>query len=269
MKPILGREGRAALAGCRERGALLAFDFDGTLAPIVADPALAALRPSTRRLLARLARRSTCVVLSGRAVDDVAARLAGVGIVHVVGNHGAAFALTPSARAAARSRAARWLARLSAALEGRPGLRLEDNGLSLAVHYRRAPDPQAARRAIRRAARALPGVRLLDGKRVVNVLPARAPHKGAVLAALARRLRAHCVLFLGDDLTDEAAFATPVAPAYVTVRVGRSRASAAAFVLSSQREVDALLRELLRSPRRPARAAGRLSASPRRARRSP
>ncbi|HVQ24356.1 MAG TPA: trehalose-phosphatase, partial [Planctomycetota bacterium] len=133
MKPILGREGRAALAGCRERGALLAFDFDGTLAPIVADPALAALRPSTRRLLARLARRSTCVVLSGRAVDDVAARLAGVGIAHVVGNHGAAFALSPAQRASARARVLRWRAELERRLDGRPGLALEDNGVSLAV----------------------------------------------------------------------------------------------------------------------------------------
>jgi len=268
VKRALGREGRAALAACREPGALLAFDFDGTLAPIVADPARAALRPSTRRLLERLARRQPCLVLSGRAAEDVAARLGSVGLAQVVGNHGAAFALRPAARTAARARAARWRARLEATLDGRPGLRLEDNGVSLAVHYRGAPDPAAARRAIRRAARSLPGARLLDGKRVVNVLPAGAPHKGAVLADIARRRRARCVLYVGDDLTDESAFAAVVAPRFVTVRVGRSRDSAAAYALDGQRQIDALLRALLR-PARSVRPGRRLSAFPRRARRSP
>ena len=244
MKPILGREGRAALESCRGRGALLAFDFDGTLAPIVADPARAALRPSTRRLLARLARRQPCAVVSGRSPEDLAERLQGIELVERVGNHGVAYALSPSARALACARVARWRARLSEGLAGRPGIVIEDNGLSLAVHYRLARDRGAALRAIRRAIATLRGARVLDGKCVVNVLPAGKADKGQALRRLARTRRASHVLFVGDDLTDEAAFATLVAPYYVTVRVGSGTASAAKFSLSRQRRVDELLRVL-------------------------
>jgi trehalose 6-phosphate phosphatase len=245
VRPALGEAGRAALAECARRGALLAFDFDGTLAPIVADPDQAALRPATRRLLGRLARRQPCLVLSGRSPSDLRRRLHGIGLVTLVGNHGAAFGLRPAARRAARARASRWRRQLAQRLAGRPGLRLEDNGVSLAVHFRRAPDRAAARRAIRRAIAALPGARALDGKCVVNVLPVRGTHKGDVLRRVARARGASAVLYVGDDLTDEDAFGTRVARRYVTVRVGRASGSLAQYALAAQREIDALLALLL------------------------
>ena len=261
MKHALGPAGRAALGECRAHGALLAFDFDGTLAPIVASPARAALRPSTRRLLARLADRQPCLVLSGRSPSDLAARLAGIPLVERVGNHGAEFGLSPVARKTARERTRRWLAALERRLRGRPDLQLEDNGVSLAVHYRRARDRDRARRAIAAAVRPLRGARTLDGKCVVNVLPARAADKGAVLARIARARHAGCVLYVGDDVTDEDAFAARVARRFVTVRVGRNGRTAATFALDGQRQIDALLRALI--------APAGLSATSRRARRSP
>ena len=271
MKRALGPAGLAALEQCRRRGALLAFDFDGTLAPIVAVPARAALRPPTRRLLARLARQQPCLVLSGRSPADLAARLRGIRLIERVGNHGAAFALSPAKRASARSRVLRWRAQLERRLDGRPGLALEDNGVSLAVHYRRARDRAAARRAIVAAARPLAGARTLDGKCVVNVLPARASHKGDVLRAIARARRAACVLYVGDDVTDESAFRARVAPCFVSIRVGRSPRSAAAFALDGQRQIDALLRTLLgpSSRARRARRVPAVSAKSRRARPAP
>ena len=67
---------------------LLAFDFDGTLAPIVQDPARARMRPQTRRLLGAVARRYPCVVISGRARHDVLKRVGSVPVWQVSGNHG-------------------------------------------------------------------------------------------------------------------------------------------------------------------------------------
>ena len=117
--------------------------------------------------------------------------------------------------------------------------------MSLAIHYRRAANRAAARRTIRHAIEALPGARALDGKCVVNVLPVAYAHKGLVLRTIARARRATHVLFVGDDVTDEAAFRTAVAPHYVTVRVGRGAQSAASYSLGSQAGIDELLRILL------------------------
>src|SRR5580765_7119426 len=67
---------------------LLAFDYDGTLAPLSRNPDRAHLRDRTRRLLIAVAQRYPCVVLSGRAREDVSRRLADVPVRAVFGNHG-------------------------------------------------------------------------------------------------------------------------------------------------------------------------------------
>ncbi|MFN2377480.1 MAG: trehalose-phosphatase, partial [Candidatus Binatia bacterium] len=88
MIPILGDEGRGRLADLARSKVLLAFDFDGTLAPIVADRDAAFLRPTTRELLARVCTLYPCAVITGRGREDVSARLLGMGMKHLVGNHG-------------------------------------------------------------------------------------------------------------------------------------------------------------------------------------
>ena len=71
MKSLLAPQNRSVLRRLVRGRVLLAFDFDGTLAPIVADPPAARLRPRTRRLLAEVARKYPCVVISGRSRADV------------------------------------------------------------------------------------------------------------------------------------------------------------------------------------------------------
>ena len=78
MKSLLAPQNRSVLRRLVRGRVLLAFDFDGTLAPIVADPPAARLRPRTRRLLAEVARKYPCVVISGRSRADVARRLTGI-----------------------------------------------------------------------------------------------------------------------------------------------------------------------------------------------
>jgi trehalose 6-phosphate phosphatase len=224
---------------------VLAFDFDGTLAPIVAEPRKAALRTRTRRLLRSLAKRRPCLVLSGRSLADLEPRLSGIELLELVGNHGATRRRGSRPDAAALERAAAWRAVLERRLAGKRGVVVEDNGVSLAVHYRRAPDRAAARRSIRRVVASLAGARPLDGKCVVNVLPREAPDKGLALARVCRRRAVRAALYVGDDLTDESAFNAAVAPCFVTIRVGRAQRSTAAYCLRDQREVDELLAFLL------------------------
>jgi trehalose 6-phosphate phosphatase len=275
MTHVLARAGRAALERIARRGALLVFDFDGTLAPIVAQPAAARMREATRRLLRALARRHPCAVVSGRALGDLRRRVEGVPLAGLVGNHGAEPAPTrrgapamrggeraPGAAAAARRTVRRWSRDLAARLDGLPGVALEDKGLTLTVHFRLAPDPRAAARAVRASLDALDGARLVPGKFGINVFPPGAPHKGTAVLGLRRRLGLHAALYVGDDRTDEDAFAAGSARELVAVRVGRGRRSRARFYLRDQREIDALLAILLSLPapprvpgaRRPGRA---------------
>lgn len=243
MRYILSRASRAVLARMAGERALCAFDFDGTLSPIAGHPDQAGMRLRTRHLLASLAAQYPCVVLSGRARGDVLARLGGVRVERVIGNHGAEAGETA---AEVRRQVERWKAALELQTGSLPGVWVEDKGASLAVHYRQAPPGVRARRRILAAARNLEQARVFGGKRVVNVVASGSPHKGDALASERDRLRCSWVLFVGDDETDEDAFA--LAGNTVAVRVGRARRSHASYYLRSQAEIDELL-ELLVSLR--------------------
>src|SRR5262249_28671714 len=163
---------------------LVGFDFDGTLAPIVAAPERAHMRPVTRRLLKAVAARYPCVVISGRSRDDLVYRLRDIPIVHISGNHG----LEPWAEEPRYIRQTeRWVQQLSPRLAPFSGVMIENKTYSISIHYRAARDKMQALRAIDRATRDLRGARRLGGRLVVNVLPKGAPTKGTALER-ARRL---------------------------------------------------------------------------------
>ena len=137
---------------------LLAFDYDGALAPLVNAPAHATMRASTRRLLARASKLYPCVVITGRAKSDALGRLRNIEVCRVVGNHGA----EPSPHGEAmRRRVRQWLPILNARLSRRQGVFIEDKGFSVAVHYRQARARNSTRRAVLSAARGLKDVRLV------------------------------------------------------------------------------------------------------------
>ena len=254
MRDILARANREVLDQYARSRTLLAFDFDGTLAPIVTDPDRAAMRPSTRRLLRSVARAYPCVVISGRSRADVAGRLRGVGLAGIVGNHGLE-PWHPPARVLREVR--RWVPLLEERLGGIEGVTVEDKGLSLAVHYRRAPEKKKARARILEATAALGPVRLVGGKQVLNVLPMGAPHKGLALERARARLGCDTAVYVGDDETDEDVFALDQPGQLLSIRVGRKKSSSAAYCIRGQAEIDALLRSLLAYRPGPAAARGR------------
>ena len=88
MKPLLSRENRSLLDQLAWSNVLLAFDFDGTLAPIVANRHDAAMRRQTARLFAKVCDRYPSAVISGRAKADVARRLNNAAVRYLIGNHG-------------------------------------------------------------------------------------------------------------------------------------------------------------------------------------
>jgi trehalose 6-phosphate phosphatase len=248
MRDILSQGGREVLQQFAWSNVLVAFDYDGTLAPIVRDPDKAGMRAKTRRLLAQVAARYPCIVVSGRAQRDARRWLRGIRLEQVVGNHG----IEP--REATRSlhdRVRRWLPLLEQRLGGLKGVRIEDKTFSVALHYRRSREKRNARAAILEAAAALGPVRIIGGKQVVNVLPEGAPHKGIALERERDRLRCDTALYVGDDETDEDVFGLDQPGRLLTVRVGPRRASHAAYYIKNQAAVDRLLAELLELRREP------------------
>lgn len=242
MRYLLAEGNHAALKRFAVPGTLVALDFDGTLAPIVRDRDRAALRPSTRKLLAELAVRYPCMILSGRARSDLRERLCGTGINAVIGNHG----IEPwSASATLENTVRRWLPLLRDKLGHLRGVDIENKRFSVAVHYRHAENSEQARRAIAATAETLDKVRLIGGKQVVNILPARAPHKGTALERHLTRSRCQRAIYVGDDDTDEDAFALADRRQILGVRIGRNRDSLAEYYLRRQPEIDRFIRLLL------------------------
>jgi trehalose 6-phosphate phosphatase len=232
--------------------ALLAFDFDGTLAPIVNDPAAAHMRARTRELLVRAAELYPTVVISGRTRADTQERVTGVPLREVIGNHGAERGADGHADAATRAAlrtVQRWRQLLERRLGELSGVFIEDKGLSLSIHYRQSRGKKQARAAILAAAAAIEReepLRLMGGKQVVNLLPEGAPHKGVALERARARLGCDTALYVGDDQTDEDVFALDQPGRLLSVRVGARALSHAHYYLRSQREIDGLLRVLIR-----------------------
>ena len=209
-----GRDGLAALL--RERGrALVALDYDGTLAPIVTDPAAAYPHPAALAALRRLAPLvGTLAVITGRpALDAVeVGRLDQVPGVIVLGHYGRqrweAGSLTspppPPGVAAAR----RELPGVLAAAGAPEGTWTEDKADALAVHTRRAAEPGPALDRLRGplaelAART--GLAVEPGRMVLELRPPGSD-KGQALKDLAAQRRARAAMFCGDDLGDVPAF---------------------------------------------------------------
>jgi len=196
--------------------ALFATDYDGTLAPIVDDPAKAVPAPGAVEALARLADRvGTVAVITGRAAADAVSLggLAAVSGLIVLGHYGAqrwqagvlsAPPVPPGVQAVREA-----LPGLLAEVAAPEGTSVEDKGTALAVHTRRTADPAAALALLREplgrlAERA--ALTLEPGRFVLEIRPP-GMDKGTALRGLAAERAARTVVFCGDDLGDLAAFA--------------------------------------------------------------
>jgi trehalose 6-phosphate phosphatase len=189
-----------------ERAGVLT-DFDGTLSPIVDDPAGAAPLPGAAEVLRRLAARYRLVaVVSGRPAVFLAAHFGTTGAA-LHGLYGLE-RVTADGRVEGRPDAEEWRATVAAAAdraeaEG-PDLFVERKGLSVTLHYRTHPGRAEAARAWVEAEAARTGLRVHPARLSYELVPPVGRDKGAVAAELAAGLDAVC--FVGDDRGDLAAF---------------------------------------------------------------
>jgi len=210
-----GQAGLAAILSDPGR-ALIAADFDGTLAPIVADPAAAWAHPAAAPALRALSGQvGTLAIITGRPAMT-AVELGGFGAIPgliVLGHYGweqwqdGQLTTQPSPAGVATARAE--LPALLAGAGAANGTWVEDKGHALAVHTRRATDPAAALATVAGPLAELArrtGLRLEPGRLVLELRP-RGSDKGAALTSLVAKRRCRAILFAGDDLGDLAAFA--------------------------------------------------------------
>ncbi len=230
-------------------GMLCAFDFDGTLAPLVRDPERAGIPASILCRLIALAEHVHVAVVTGRSLEDIGMRLDFLPDF-VVGNHG--IEGLPDCEQQIKHYEAlcrEWYAALSDALRRDPvddgDIWVESKTYSLSVHYRLAHDRAGAEaRLTRLFAKLIPSARVIAGKCVFNLLPPDAPDKGVALQRLIQLSGAQTAIYVGDDIGDEEVFRLK-RPELMTVKIGPATGSAADFFLKRHVHVGQLLDELI------------------------
>ena len=244
------------------------LDVDGTLLEFAATPD--AVRPGPGLLgtleALRQASGGALALLSGRRIDDLdrifwPLRLAAAGVHGLERRHadGSIEIMASDAIAALREP-------LAAFARQDPGLHLEDKGLALALHYRRAPHQEAATRAFARglAARSSAALRLLEGKMVVE-FHARDADKGRAIEAFMAEppFCGRRPVFAGDDVTDEDGFRAVRRLGGIALRIGTRGPSAAEWHLPSVAALHAWLQaaSVGSDPRSESRAEHRLGES--------
>jgi trehalose 6-phosphate phosphatase len=222
------------------------LDVDGTLIEIAASPGAAKVDDALLGLVARLhhACGGALALISGRSLADLE-RLLGSVRIPLAGQHGLerrdaqghlhTHATPPAAKRGLRQR-------LDAMVAKHPGLLLEDKGLTLALHYRQAPQLAAwLHRQLAAWVAAADDLQLQKGKRVLEIKPAGFDKGSAIAEFMAEPpFCGRRPVFIGDDVTDEHGFARVNLLDGLTVKVGTGR-SAAQYRVTSAAAVRAWL----------------------------
>lgn len=190
----------------QERPAALITDIDGTISRIAPTPEEAFVgEPARTALRSLLPHLDLVAVVTGRE-SSVAQSMVAVEGLEYVGNYAldntTAQLISPEAIHGARDAVASLLAPW-------PCVRLEDKDVSFALHYRECEDRPAARRELLALASPIAqrsGAKIVEGKQVVEIVPAALPDKGTAVKRLLEQHNIAGIVYFGDDLGDVAVF---------------------------------------------------------------
>lgn len=223
---------------------LFAFDLDGTLAPIVTNPGDIVIPRNIREEFNILNMQATVAVITGRSRQD-AMRYFDKQPRYLIGNHGAdGLPGWESQEIEFSGIAANWQRQLNLLLnfDQAFGIKVENKGATLSIHYRQSDKPAVARKHITHAVKKLiPEPRIISGKYIENLLPKEAPDKGKALLSLMNHTGCVRGFFIGDDETDEDIFRLKNDTVF-TVRVGKKHGSCASFFINDQQEMVRLIK---------------------------
>jgi trehalose 6-phosphate phosphatase len=205
------------------------LDVDGTILDIAATPDKVMASGSLRRTLARLLELTggATALVSGRPLDSLDRIFAPLRLPSI-GGHGAEMrpSVAEEIRRLPKTLDRNLKRRLAAIAATAPGVLVEDKGYAIALHYRQAPEQEGAvKDAVAAISAGLPPglIEVLPGKAVIEVKPAGFD-KGSALRELMAypTFAGRCPIFIGDDTTDETAFA--VMPEFhgLPISVGRA-----------------------------------------------
>lgn len=236
MRPMTPEAGTAAAMALApppttlERPALF-LDLDGVLAPLAPTPDAVGPDPRRSAVLKALERRldGRLAIVSGRTIAEVD-RISDRSAASVSGVHGLERRRRDGSidRAAPAAGVAQALAALKAFAATRPGLVVEDKGVSAGLHYRQAPEREAESWALAKDLAWRTGLSLQPGALVVELKTPGADKGTAIRAFMAEApFRGATPIMLGDDLTDEHGFEAAAALGGFGVLVGPERPTAA------------------------------------------
>lgn len=228
------------------------LDVDGTLLDIKPRPEDVAADAALRALLTELsaAARGALGLVSGRTIGDLDRIFAPLSFP-AVGLHGAEIRLPGGVRGASPGDAMDCVRRpLMEFAAAHPGLRLEDKGAALAVHYRQAPERGGEVVEFLGTLAGRHGLAVQKGKMVAELKEAHHAKSTGIAALLADSpFSGRTPVFIGDDLTDESGFLYVNERGGISVRAGPAGAAThASYCLPGPGEVRAELRRLLAGP---------------------
>jgi trehalose 6-phosphate phosphatase len=252
MNYLFSESGLKAFEEYCDQDTLFAFDYDGTLTEIVADPGATRTPKAIEDLIYEMADLAPVAVISGRGLRDLQERF-DQKRVFLIGNHGIEGIVIHDI-SEFKNASAGWVDQLTQYFvdhDMSDEVLIENKLFSLSVHYRKSPEPVKTREKILKAVERLsPVPRIIFGDYVINVVPQAAPHKGHALLDLMKETGVHKAVFLGDDQTDEDVFGLN-GTKLLTVKV-RSPGPApvpsrAQYYLHSQSEMLGLLQKIVQS----------------------
>jgi len=226
------------------------LDADGTLLDIMPRPEDVVADDGLRELLAELAfvARGALALVSGRAIKDIDRIFAPL-VFPAAGLHGAEIRFPDRSRSGSPNDSAMDGVRppLADFMTAHPGLRLEDKGAALAIHFRQTPELGDEVLEFLGALAQQSGLAVQEGKMVAELKQAHHDKGNGIAALLARPpFSGRKPVFIGDDLTDESGFLFVNAQGGVSVRVGPAGiASNARYRLPDPASVRAELHRLL------------------------
>lgn len=235
-----------------DRTPAMFLDYDGVLTPIVDDPARATLDQRSREAVVRAAEHVSVAVISGRDLADVRALVDVPGLAYA-GSHGFDM-LLPDGQCERYGeeflddlREAEQ--QLRRALSGAAGVHIEHKAFAVTVHTRQArgiAERDRAHAAVAEVAESHPRLRVTGGKEIQELRPGIAWDKGRALSRLMDVLgldvRTHVPVYLGDDITDEDAFAVIAAPVSQGETAGHTTGVGIVVAEHEDRDTRAVLR---------------------------
>lgn len=239
------------------KGYLVMFDFDGTISPLAPTPSHAYLPKIIKKRLQEASKCFPVAIISGRSLSDIRNKIRLKNLIYA-GNHGLEWQMGgKTARFPIPKKTTKLLLMIRQGLNKiediYPGVLLEHKGLSLSIHYR-----QLACKSIFKfkkdvikiitSSNSRGSIEILEGKKVVELRPNLNWNKGKfalfILKYLQKKFKYKLLpIYIGDDTTDEDAFAALTAG--ITIRVGTKRYSQAKYYIKNTRQTALLMRWLI------------------------